>query len=63
MTQPWYTNFPTPISSPASITHEALAALMKNPDHTAGKDYLVIDVRRTDFGVPYSYHRANVSRI
>jgi hypothetical protein len=33
------------------MPHEEVAALMKNPDKKAGKDYIVVDVRRTDFEV------------
>lgn len=42
---------PPPHSKPRGMTHEEVAALMKNPDKKVGKDYIVVDVRRTDFEV------------
>ena len=48
---PWYSNFPTPRSTPRTMTNEEVSALLTNPETKAGKDYLIIDVRRTDFGV------------
>lgn len=51
MASQWYNNFPEPRSSPRSMTDVEVAALITNPAKSAGKDYIVIDVRRTDFGV------------
>ncbi len=48
---PWYANFPTPRSTPRTMTNEEVFALLTNPEKKAGKDYLIVDVRRTDFGV------------
>jgi len=51
---PWYSHFPSPRSKPRSITNDEVAKLIRNPDKKVGKDYIVIDVRRTDFDVsPY----------
>jgi len=51
---PWYSNFPDPRSKPRSMTDDEIAALVRDPEKRAGKDYIVVDVRRTDFEVPLS---------
>jgi hypothetical protein len=33
------------------MTHEEVAAIMNDPEKKPGKDYIVVDVRRTDFEV------------
>jgi arsenical-resistance protein 2 len=48
---PWYSHFPSPHSKPQSITHDAVAKLIQDPEKLAGKDYIIVDVRRTDFDV------------
>jgi arsenical-resistance protein 2 len=45
----WTDAFPAPRSSPGGISNEELAQIVKTKQ--AGKDYLVVDVRRTDFEV------------
>ena len=47
---PWHAIFPTPKAQLPSITPEALAELIRS-DRVPGKDYIVVDVRRTDFEV------------
>ncbi|KAI0067550.1 hypothetical protein BV25DRAFT_1818913 [Artomyces pyxidatus] len=42
----WAANFPQPISTPPKISHEELEELMRTK--TAGVDFVVVDVRRTD---------------
>ena len=42
---------PPPHSKARTMTHEEVAALIKNPEKSPGKDYIVVDVRRTDFEV------------
>lgn len=51
--KPWYSNFAEPHSTPRSVTDEEVATLVSDPSKIAGKDYLVVDVRRTDFGVSH----------
>jgi hypothetical protein len=51
MSAAWYTNFPTPKSNPRSITDHDVATLIVDPNKKAGRDYIVVDVRRTDFEV------------
>jgi len=46
-TPAWYELLPAPRSQPPPITQEALAELIRTKE--AGKDYVVVDVRRTDF--------------
>jgi hypothetical protein len=36
------------------MTDDEIAALVRDPEKRAGKDYIVVDVRRTDFEVPLS---------
>ncbi|KLO20699.1 hypothetical protein SCHPADRAFT_841891 [Schizopora paradoxa] len=43
----WHDAFPQPKSSPPSISADELAVLLKTK--TVGKDFVVVDVRRTDF--------------
>ncbi|KAM0791094.1 hypothetical protein ACM66B_004384 [Microbotryomycetes sp. NB124-2] len=43
---PWHASFPAPESQPEQITHEELHTRMKNG---GTKDFVVVDVRRTDF--------------
>ncbi|KAJ3267273.1 hypothetical protein HDU77_003353 [Chytriomyces hyalinus] len=51
MTEPsWTDAFPTPTSKPARLTREECAALLKDGSLVNGKDFVFVDVRRTDFG-------------
>ncbi|KAJ7128098.1 Rhodanese-like domain-containing protein [Mycena filopes] len=47
MSTDWHAAFPSPASTPASIGRDELAAIMR--EKQIMKDYLVVDVRRTDF--------------
>lgn len=47
----WYDAFPKPRSTPPSINPDELAVLLKTK--TVGKDFVVVDVRRTDFEVGF----------
>jgi hypothetical protein len=51
MASQWYDNLPSPRSSPRSMTDTEIAALITNSTKSVGKDYIIVDVRRTDFGV------------
>lgn len=46
MSAPWHANFPLGKSSPPEISAAELAALTG-----PGKEYIVVDVRRTDIDV------------
>jgi len=45
----WWAALPTPIATAPGISKEALADMMRSVSQEAGKDYIVVDVRRTDF--------------
>jgi hypothetical protein len=47
----WYSDLPTPTANPADISVSELRALMDDPGLVAGRDYIVVDVRRTDLDV------------
>jgi arsenical-resistance protein 2 len=46
---PWHSVYPTPAFDTQRMSPSALADLMRSK--VAGVDYIVIDVRRTDFEV------------
>ncbi|KAJ6609701.1 hypothetical protein B0H10DRAFT_2193759 [Mycena sp. CBHHK59/15] len=43
----WHSAFPVPVAEPRFITPEELAVIIREKEIV--KDYLVVDVRRTDF--------------
>jgi hypothetical protein len=47
----WFSDLPAPTSIPTDISVSELGTLMDDPGLTAGKDYIIIDVRRTDLDV------------
>jgi len=51
VSKPWYNNFPCPSSTPRSISDEEVATLIQDPNKIVGQHYIIVDVRRTDFGV------------
>jgi len=62
MEGPWHKNFPTPRSNPIRMSPFEVVELLRSPDKRAGKDYIVVDVRRADFGVSTSGTVANRCR-
>ncbi|KAI8616979.1 hypothetical protein BC830DRAFT_1062892 [Chytriomyces sp. MP71] len=46
----WTDAFPTPTSAPERWSRAQVAALLRDPSLTNGKDFAIVDVRRTDFG-------------
>ena len=52
-TTPWHAAFPQPASMEGleKITPSALKDIMSDSSKISGKDYLVVDARRTDFEV------------
>ena len=50
---PWHAKYPAPRSTPGSILRDDVLAMLKNPDLVAGKDYVLVDVRRNDFEVRF----------
>jgi len=49
LAQSWTEGLPEPRSSPRGISADELAEIIKNEVKVIGKDYIVVDVRRTDF--------------
>ncbi|KAJ7910688.1 hypothetical protein B0H13DRAFT_2011927 [Mycena leptocephala] len=47
MSSDWHAAFPNPTANPGSISPDDLAVLIREKELV--KDYLVVDVRRTDF--------------
>ncbi|KAG8932452.1 hypothetical protein FRC01_013822 [Tulasnella sp. 417] len=45
----WHAIFPSPQSTPQTISPEDLATLLRDNFAGVGKDFAIIDVRRTDF--------------
>ncbi|KAF2243801.1 hypothetical protein BU26DRAFT_569699 [Trematosphaeria pertusa] len=45
---PWYAVYPAPRNSPATILREEVLDMMKAGGVAAGKDYLLVDLRRND---------------
>lgn len=51
---PWHAAYPTPSDrQPGSITRDAVLELMKNESSIAGKDFVLVDLRRVDHEVSY----------
>jgi hypothetical protein len=51
----WHSAFPTPSFNTPRMSHEVLAELIGQ--RAFGVDYIVVDVRRTDFEVGFSYRQ------
>ena len=54
-TTPWYKTLPSPQATVRVLQPEEVAALIEDQSKVAGKDYIVIDVRRNDFTVHPEY--------
>jgi hypothetical protein len=50
--KPWYTAYPTPQITASSVTRETLLSWMKDGKR-AGKDFVLVDLRRTDYEVSF----------
>jgi hypothetical protein len=57
---PWHSIFPNPHSNPQVMKPVELKDLMQSGDLESGKDFLVVDVRRTDFEVSSSLYQNSV---
>ena len=49
--KPWYAAYPEPRTVTSSITRQTLLSWMKKGEKLAGKDYVLVDLRRTDYEV------------
>ncbi|KAJ4004042.1 hypothetical protein NW766_011898 [Fusarium irregulare] len=46
---PWHAAYPPPMNkAPGAMTRHAVLDMLKDRNHIAGKDYVLIDLRRTD---------------
>ena len=50
-TSNWYDSLPTPTSTPARISVEDVHAMMADQVKVAGRDFVIVDVRRNDIEV------------
>ncbi|KAJ3455513.1 hypothetical protein MRS44_016995 [Fusarium solani] len=49
---PWHAAYPPPLNkAPAAMTRQAALEMMKDSKNIAGKNYVLIDLRRTDHEV------------
>ena len=49
---PWHAAYPPPLNkTPAAMTRQAVLEMMKDGKNIAGKNYILIDLRRTDHEV------------
>ncbi|KAJ3119723.1 hypothetical protein HK098_005210 [Nowakowskiella sp. JEL0407] len=53
MSSNWWDEFPKGKSIPESWDAEKVAELLNDPNEVGGKTYLLVDVRRTDYGGGY----------
>lgn len=52
--QPWHAAYPPPKNAqPASLTREELLQMMKAADSVAKRDFVLVDLRRTDLVVSF----------
>lgn len=56
----WFASLPTPVASPIDISARELKELMDDATLTPGKDYVVVDVRRTDLDVSLTFEKSLV---
>ncbi|QKX55850.1 uncharacterized protein TRUGW13939_02949 [Talaromyces rugulosus] len=46
---PWHAAFPAPKITAASISRDDILQWLQGQEHVAGRDFVLVDVRRTDF--------------
>lgn len=52
--KPWHAAYPAPKNTAASVTREVVLSWIQN-GKTAGQDFVLVDLRRTDFEVRGKY--------
>jgi arsenical-resistance protein 2 len=58
---PWHAAYPAPKNQePASMTRDTLLEMIKNDGRVAGRDFVLVDLRRVDHEVRDSVRPANV---
>ncbi|KAJ3125689.1 hypothetical protein HK098_008281 [Nowakowskiella sp. JEL0407] len=50
MSKNWWEEYPATISNPERFSAEQVAELYSSPEESVGKTFLVVDVRRADYG-------------
>jgi len=48
---PWHAAYPAPKTDAPSITRDAVLEMLRNGRDTAGKDFVLVDLRRADHEV------------
>jgi arsenical-resistance protein 2 len=48
---PWHAAFPAPKIAAASISRDDILQWLQGQEHVAGRDFVLVDVRRADFEV------------
>lgn len=59
---PWHAALPAPRSTPSKMTCDELAQWIRGQDGQNKKEWLVVDVRRTDFEVSVEFQRRQAER-
>lgn len=55
--QPWHAAYPPPKNAqPASLTREELLQMIKAADSVAKRDFVLVDLRRTDLVVSFFFY-------
>jgi hypothetical protein len=55
--KPWYDDYPIQRNVASAVTREALLSWMEK-GKVSGKDFILVDLRRTDFEVSLANHRS-----
>lgn len=54
---PWHAAYPPPLNkTPTAMTRQEVLEVMKDSKNIAGKNYVLIDLRRTDHEVAPTFH-------
>lgn len=54
---PWHAAFPAPTKKePGTMTQGEVLQMIKDCENEAGKDYLLVDLRKNDYQVRFSSH-------
>jgi hypothetical protein len=54
---PWHAAYPSPLSkTPSAMTRQEVLNMIKDSRNIAGKDYVLVDLRRADHEVAPTFH-------
>ncbi|KIL93944.1 oxidoreductase [Fusarium avenaceum] len=60
---PWHAAYPSPLcETPAAMTRQEVLSMIKDSNNIPGKKYVLIDLRRTDHEVAYTFLMCASSR-